>query len=221
MEPNHFCLEYLAKNQFIRNYPVDEVVKNNASYFEKNELLWYCVGTINSIRYVHCLQFLKKTPQPGITSYFIKWFNTAPYSTLRFEDMPDEFDSVTFWIHSGVALRKNLFKFQDRMSLLRSTFYYDEISGKFYRLGNLSPYLQIPEEFPLFQFVFTSLEKRYQYQKRLKKNSKKHINKKHQEMKKSLKKFIIHHNVNHFVEIEYPKLFHQIEVIFSKDGDPA
>ena len=111
MQPIRECITFLATHQFIRNFSVESMIENNNDHFLKNNLIWYCVGTIENKRYVHCIQFLKKTPRPGITSYLIRWYNTAPFSNLPLDSIPQRFDYTEFWFHSGVALRKNFFIF--------------------------------------------------------------------------------------------------------------
>lgn len=221
MQPLPQCIHFLATHQFIRNYSVDPLLERGDDIFLKNDMIWYCVGTINNKRYIHCIKFLKRTPKPGISSYFIEWFKTASYSNEPIEEIPLHFESISFWVHSGVALRKNFFLFQDRMSLLRSTFYYDIHTNTFFRMASLLPYLQIPEEIPNHVIIYTSEEKRYQYQKRSKKTISNQNIKRHHEFRKQLKKFCCCHNLNRFLENEYPKLFHQIEIIISENGDTS
>jgi len=198
---------------------VEELLPNENQNILDNNLIWYCVGIINHKRYVHCIRFLNRTPKPGITSYFIQWFNTAPFSHLHLDEIPDYFESTCFWVHSGVALRKNFFLFEDRMSLLRSTFYYDIKKQTFYRMAFLLPYLEIPEEIPTNKIIFTSSLKSYIYVKRVKKTSYNAKERQKSEFCKSLRKFFHSHNCQGYIEKSYPKLFQEVVKIIFQDGD--
>jgi hypothetical protein len=218
MLPSPWCISYLATHPFIRNHSAPHLFSQ--SYWkDTNFHVWYCVGIIEGKRYVHCIRMLKKTPKPGITSYFIEWFNTAPYSNSPLSKIPKHFDSCCFWVHSGVALRKNLFLFQDRMSFIRSTFYYDSETCLFYRMSLLITYLDNNEAIPTQLKIFTSVEKWYIYQKRIKKRKYDDSLRKKNDCIRNLKKFIEHNNHHHFLEETYPKLFEEAQLIVSKHGN--
>jgi hypothetical protein len=218
MLPSPSCIHFLANHSFIRNYNASHLFDTNV-WKDTDIFIWYCVGIIYRKRYVHCIRFLKKSPKPGITSYLIEWFNTAPYSQLDQNEIPLHFDSVQFWVHSGVALRKNLFLFQDRMSLIRSTFYFDECTKLFYRMSVLLQYLNISEEIPRQVRIFTSFNKYYYFQKRNKKRKFDENEKKRTDFLKALRKFIENHNHRHFIETNYIKLFEESQSILLTHGN--
>jgi hypothetical protein len=218
MHPSPTCIYFLAHHSFIRNYNASHLF-NVQKWIDTNVFIWYCVGIINDKRYVHCIRFIKKSPKPGITSYFIEWFNTAPFSQLEQNEIPSHFDSVHFWVHSGVALRKNFFLFQDRMSLIRSTFYFDDETKLFYRMSILLPYLNISEEMPKQVQIFTTSARYYCFQKRNKKRKFDETLKKRTDFVKCFKKFIESHNHRHFIQINYPKLFEESQSIFLGNGN--
>lgn len=219
-QPDPFCLSYLANHHFIRNYPLTHFLQasSRVSFFEK---IWYCIGIIDGERYVHAVRFINKTPKPGITSYYIEWFNTACYSRLSINEMPINFDSIHFWVHSGVALRKNFFLFEDRMSLIRSCFYYEPTTCLFYRMSSLIPYLDIPDAIPTNIKIYTSVFRFYSFQKRVKKRNYDDMSKKKSDFVRSLKKFVENHNHRHFFQLTYPKLFEQAQFIICKDGNSS
>lgn len=221
MKPDKFCISYLAQNQFLRNPNVHHFVELSEEDLEENNLMWYCVGTIGDKRFVHTLQFLARTGKPGITSYFIRWYCTAPYSHYTIQEMPDNFDYVDFWVHSGVALRKNLFLFEDRLSLVRSTFCFHNRLKQFFRLSHVHPFLKIPERVPHNVPIYSSLIKKYYYQK---KNSRVLVDrgdKKRKDLSRHLKKIVEIYNVGKYMEKEFPKLFQEMEIIISKNGNPS
>jgi hypothetical protein len=218
--PDPFCLSYLANHHFIRNYPLTPFTQSSSlfSFFDK---VWYCIGIIEGERYIHAVRFLNKTPKPGITSYYIEWFNTSPFSRLSIDEMPSHFESVHFWVHSGVALRKNFFLFEDRMSLIRSCFYYDEGTRLFYRMSSLISYLDIPDAIPTNLKIYTTVLRFYCFQKRIKKRNYDDLSKKKSDFVRCLKKFVECHNQRHFFQLTYPKLFEQAQFIICKDGNSS
>lgn len=220
MQPLPHCIHFLSTHSFLRNHSATHL-QNINFWKDTNEFIWYCVGIISDTRFVHCIRFLKKSPKPGITSYYIQWYKTAPYSRLQIDEMPTHFESVCFWVHSGVALRKNFFLFEDRMSLIRSTFYYDSISKLFYRMSHLIPYLNICEEIPHHVQIYTNIEKFYCFQKRNKKRKYDENQKKKSDFCKALKKFIEQNNHLQFIRLEYPKLFNESQLIISSNGNSS
>lgn len=220
MFPNSQCISYLRTHQFIRNFSANHLY-DVRKWQDMSVHVWYCVGIIQGERYVHCIRFLKKSPKPGITSYCIEWFNTAPFSHLSRHEMPTHFESVRFWVHSGVALRKNFFLFEDRMSLIRSTFFYDEETKLYYRMSALLHYLEIPDEIPRQIQIYTSSNKCYCFQKRIKKRKFDEESKKKNHFVLSLKKFVENHNHRRYMELHYPKLFEEAQFIISQNGNPS
>lgn len=216
ISPDNERIQYLAKTNFIRNPSTDELLRCNDFEIDLTSYICYCVGIIEEKRYVHCIQILSKTPSPGITSYQIKWWNTACYC-LNDNNDEVQYEATSFWVHSGVALRKHFFLFQDRMSLIRSTFIYDSNTEQYYRICSLTPYLYIPIISPNGMPIYTSPKKTYCYHKVIKKGECEVRNKQRYNTKKYLKKFVKQFNHFSFLEEEYPRLFEEIIKITDSD----
>lgn len=210
MTPDNERIRYLVNTSFLRNFSIDELLKNNRYEINLTSFICYCVGIIDGKRYVHPIKIISKTPSPGITSYQIIWWNAAIF--CRDNMLPDEetYERISFWSHSGVALRKHFFLFEDRMSLIRSTFIYDSITDHYYRLCSLLHYLVIPITMPTGQVIYTSLTKSYCYQKVIKKRDNELKKKQNEDVKKYLKKFVKQFNHYNFLDKEYPRLFEEV-----------
>ena len=210
-------IQYLTKTNFIRNYPIDDLLRNNHYEIKLTDFICYCVGIMGGKRFVHAIKILSKTPSPGITSYEVSWWDTASYCLN--DELPDEvsYESVCFWVHSGVSLRKHFFLFDDRMSLIRSSFIYDEVTDHYYRLCSLLPYVYIPIVTPTGKTIYTAPSKTYLYQKVIKKGSNELQKRRNDDVKKYLKKFVKQFNHFDFLEKDYPRLFEEvIKIVDSK-----
>lgn len=216
MAININCLEYLMEHSFIRNVCFEKFVERNNFQIQLSNLVCYCVGIIDETRIVHAIRIIGQSAPPGVTSYYVEWFNTATYTLKDLQQKNIEFDSTCFWVHSGVALRKNFFLFDDRMSLMKSTFIYDERSYCYYRLACLLPFLKfeyIPSErFP----IYSSPVKIYFTIRRNKKNAKVVPNKKQANLQKALKKVMKIHNSFHYLEKEHKRLFEEISNVINR-----
>lgn len=215
MEVNIVCLDYLMQHSFIRNVCFEDFVERHNFQIKLSDFICYCVGIIDNQRIVHAIRILGQSPPPGVTSYFIQWFNTATYTWDEIMNNEIEFESTSFWVHSGVALRKNFFLFDDRMSLMKSTFIYDKHTHSYYRLACLLPFLQFDytpsDKYP----IYSSPIKIYYTIKRPKKLNKAVPNKKRSNLQKALKKVVKIHNSFHYLEKEHKRLFEEINNIIN------
>jgi len=207
------CIRYLTNHAFIRNASYENFVQDNNFFIDLPAFICYCVGIIDGERVVHTVRFIGQSQSPGVTSYFIEWFNSACFTVQELQVKVEPFESLFFWIHSGVALRKNFFLFEDRMSLLKSSFIYDKKRSCFYRLIHLLPFLQ-PRYMDNQRFpIYSSPTKVSFNMKRIKKIEYIKTNNKLGELQKNLKKVIKNHNSFRYIEIEYPRLFEEINNI--------
>lgn len=213
MEININCLRYLSNHSFIRNENVEDFVIENNQEIIVSRFLIYCVGIINSERYVHVIKIIGQTSTPGVTSYLIEWFNTACRPLNEFHSSLIE--SVQFWVHSGVALRKNFFLFEDRMSLLKSSFIFDNKRKQYYRMSNLLPYLQANYIDNTNYPIYSSPTKISFASKKSKKVKSASIDQKNLVLKKNLKKVIKSCNSFGYIENHHPRLFEEISKIIN------
>lgn len=215
MEVDVDCIEYLTQHSFIRNVCFENFVERSNFQIKLSHQICYCVGIINNQRIVHTIRIIGQSPPPGVTSYFVEWFNSATYTLNELIDKEVQFDSVNFWVHSGVALRKNFFLFDDRMSLMKSTFIFDRQSHCYYRLACLLPFLQF-EYMPSDKYpIYSSPVKIYFTVKRVKKATKSIPNKKRINLQKALRKVVKIHNSFHYLEKEHKRLFEEINNIIN------
>ncbi len=153
MQPDLLCIESLTEKNFIRNIPFDRFLERNGNSISLNNHICYTVGIASEKRVVHAFRFVGQSPNSKIKSYLIEWWNVVTFPTLN-ENC--EIESIQFWVHSGMTLRKNFFLFDDRLSLFRSTFIYDRNAGYYHRLINIMPFCVIPEISNYQQKVYTS-----------------------------------------------------------------
>lgn len=208
-------LQYLSSHHFIRNSNFENFIHRNNGMITADKHIFYCVGLIRNIRIVHAVRLLAVSESPGITAYYIEWFNTActPIQEINKDTM---FESIRFWVHSGVALRKNFFLFEDRMSLLKSSFIFDPLENKYHRLLYLLPYIHFntvcTDRIP----IYNSLDKVYFRRKKAYDQEEKKEDRKKVLLKKSLRKLVKSHNQFNFLQREYVKLFEEIERVINK-----
>jgi hypothetical protein len=202
---------FLTNHTFIRNPSVDSFVAENNMDIFLSQFVVYSVGLIDSERIVHALRFLKQCQSPGVTSYLIEWYNVATFSKneLLYQP-PNKFDSVTFWVHSGVALRKNFFLFQDRMSLYKSTFLYDKKREQYFRLVHLLPFLKLEQEVSICYPMYSDVNKIFLNNHRKKKNKKIQPDYNQLSLKKNLQKILKVNNSFSYIQKRHPRLFEEI-----------
>lgn len=144
VSPEFEKIHFLKNNHFIRNPSIDEFVKRLDFKINLTNYICYNVGYIDNVKLIQSFQIIGVCTT-GIQYYKIRWWNTA------FSLSDDEIklqSTADFWVHSGVALRKNFFLFEDRFSLFRSSFLYDPLCGSFFRLFTLQDFLHIDELVP-------------------------------------------------------------------------
>jgi len=207
MEPDLACLDYLTKNSFIRNFSFDRLLERSNNTIPLQNFVCYTVGLVGSKRIIHAFRFLFQSPHSKIKSYYIQWWNTA-----SFEEIDDNtiLESICFWIHSGMTLRKNFFLYDDRMSLFRSTFIYDPSSCNYYRLSAMTNFLSIPNQSNFQKQIFTAPGKFYYYHKKIRPHVETNNNPFKVEIMNLLKKILCKKNLVSHLQSTSPRLFEEI-----------
>jgi hypothetical protein len=208
MEVDKGCLSYLTNHSFIRNEAIESFVEENNFSIELEKFIVYCVGNIDGERIVHAIRIKGRSSSPGVTSYLIEWFNVACYPIDSFDC--NSLDSVTFWVHSGVALRKNFFLFEDRMCLVKSSFIFDQKRNSYYRLFFLTDFMKINMLSNYNCPIYSSSNKISFSNKRPKKEKDDVSDTKLIKLKKSLRKVMKSCNSFGYIEKTYPRLFKEL-----------
>lgn len=208
MEPDIECLNFLTHNSFVRNFSFDRILERNQNTVPLQNYICYTVGLVGSKRIVHAFRFLYQSPHSKIKSYYIQWWNTATFE--HFDDN-SVFESVSFWIHSGMTLRKNFFLYDDRMSLFRSTFIFDPYSNHYYRLSAMVNFMNIPEKSNFQKQIFTSPGKFYYYHKKLKTIVRDQRNPFKTEISKLFQKILVKKNLVSYIQASAPRLFEEVQ----------
>ena len=217
MVPDPLCIQFLQANAFIRNIPFDRLLDRYRNVIPLDTFVCYTVGIVDSKRIVNAFQFLYESSNTKIKSYYIRWWNTATFLNVDFKS---EFDSIEFWVHSGMTLRKNFFLYDDRMSLFRSTFIYDHHSNYYYRLINLVDYIQIPSKSNFQQQIYISPQK-YNYNfKHNKVKNKKCGESEKKQISKCLTKIVNARNLKSYLEKVSPSLLQEID-LFLQHGNSS
>lgn len=209
------CVSYLSKQSFLRNPSVESFVMENDMLIDIQKYVVYSVGIINNQRIVHALRFIKQYQSPGVTSYYIEWFNVACYPCFSFNYQHPTIESVKFWVHSGVALRKNFFLYQDRMNLYKSTFLYDSKRGQYYRLIHLLPYIKLDFAIQIKSPMYSEVNKIFLHNHRKKKQKASSVNYNLLSLKKQCLKMIHSHNSFGYLEKSHPRLFEELTKIIN------
>lgn len=207
MEPDTHCLLYLSRNSFIRNLPFEKFLEKNNNQIELQNYICYTTGIANGKKIIHAFRFLYESINSKIKSYYIQWWNTAAFPVINEQST---FQSVQFWVHSGMTLRKNFFLCEDRLSLFRSTFIYDLKSGFYHRLSTLNHFIVIP---PISNFrhqIFTAPGKFYYHQRLPKVITAVPKNPLREEIKKQLQKIISRKNTSIYIRKSFPQLYQEI-----------
>lgn len=221
MNPSVYVIDYLTQTQFIRNIPLDDLLsrmKNNM--IPLAEYLCYSVVIVDGHRLVNILRFLKQTPPNGVLSFYIQWYMVKNYLSDEYlQDAQNiEFEDISFWVHSGVALRKKFFYAEDRMSFLRSTFMYDHESDSLYRLSCIWPWVSLQIEIPFGCAIFNQPGISYRYTKKTNKINPHKNDRKENELKKHCKRLLKSHNYYSYLEKKYPILYKELIRIIEDHG---
>ena len=107
----------------------------------------------------------------------------------------------------------------DRFNLYKSTFIFDKITDKCYRLNELKEYIKIPEVIPLKCKIFNKPDKYFLFKKINKKRN--HSSKRQQSSKliKLLTTIKKKCNFQNCLNRHYPDLLIQIDKILLKNGN--
>lgn len=209
------CVEYLTNHSFIRNYSIESFVKENNFSIVLSNYIVFSVGLISQKRIVHAIKFLAQCQSPGVTSYYIEWFNNACFSNDELFHSLNQLESVKFWVHSGVALRKNFFLFEDRMSLFKSTFLFDTKKRCYYRLIHLQPYFHLDSIASICSPMYSAADKILHSGQRKKKSQRPTKNFRLSILQKNLRKVIKHCNTFNYLEESHPRLFEEVTKIIN------
>lgn len=220
MEPNYNLINYLINSNCIKNYCSYNFAERNNFKINLTDFICYTLGNSNNRKYVNCFKFLGESCNYKLKNYYIRWWNSGCFEDI---DQNVIFDYVDFWVHSGMTLRKNFFNYEDRMSLFRTTFIYDELTQTFFRLSQLSSFIVIPEMIIFKNIIFSSPEK-YYYIEKIKKNKKEikksNKNKQLEEIQKKLNKIIVNKNYKYLIKKYNNKLFEELENFINlQNGD--
>ena len=210
-EPDYECVQYLMNHCYIKNHPTFTFLQDFHFSIPLNQFILYCVGIHNGIRQVNCLRILEKKPSDKITTIKIHWYNPSPPLSVLLHQKVEEWDYKEFWVNSTISLRKFFFCYEDKFNFFRSTFiYYPEIQ-QYFRLCNLFNHLHLPEINPLNDIVYILPNKSFEYKKIARHSPKKYEERRKREIQKGLHRFIKKHNVDKFLETQYPDLFYVIK----------
>jgi len=218
MNPSIKLINILLASQTIRNECFSAFLEHNNFIIDLRNFICYTIGNAENKRIVNCFSFIGQSNSDKMCNYLVKWWNTA-----TFKDYSDDqkFECIEFWVHSGMALRKAFFNYEDKMSLFRSTFIYDEINKKFYRLVNLNSFIHIPIISNYNCFIFSSENRYYLNQKEEKKNKQKRKCKNLQliEIQKKFIKLLKNKNYSSFIRVTNIKLFNELHNFINLDKD--
>lgn len=199
--PDLDCIRYLMNHSYFKNFSPTLLLEEYKYEFPISQFICYCVGYIDGYRTVQCIRILNKSPSNKLSSLYIQWFS------------PDfnEQKSCRFWVNSGVCLKYNFFKFEDKLSFFRSTFIYSSSLKQYYRLSSFYNFIQVEERNPRQETIFHSPTKHYVYRKNyILKNNEPMKERKKKEIKKMCHSFIKKHNLADFLQINYPALFQEL-----------
>jgi len=214
MKPNFRNLNYLIKNNFIRNQTLDNFIESNNNSIELKNFICYTKGLIDDIVVVQAFS-INKSYTTGIQSYEITWWNTF---CIDSQEEINNIEPITFWVHSGMSLRKNFFMFTDRFNLFKSTFIFDKITGVSYRLFEIKEYLNFNEFLPVNTKIFNNPTKFFIFKKI---NRKRNISRKRKSPTKLIKLLLLIKkkcNFQNCLTRHYPKLLIEIDKIIN-DGN--
>lgn len=208
--PNQEHLVFFRQTHFVRNAPIDDFVNRVSKKIILADYMCYNVGYINDKKFIQSFQILK-AHITGIQNYYIRWWNTA----FSYSEEDASLDYTEFWVHSGSALRKNFFLFEDRFSLFRSTFLFDPISETFFRLFTIEQYLVLNESLPNGKIYHSPSRYNFRQKKEKSTNRKKNS---HKNVQKQLQLFLKHFISCNSLEKNYAPLFREIHLILQSDG---
>lgn len=210
MEPDYKLINLLLNFNSIKNHCSFNFLERHNFKICLNEFICYTIGNSNGRKYINCFKFLAQNCSYKLKNYYIKWWNTGTHEEITNNTI---FDSINFWVHSGMTLRKNFFNYEDRMSLFRTTFIYDSVDNLFFRLSYINSYLFIPDQDNYKEIIYSNPNKYYRNNKI---NNKKQKNKKCKnlqliEIQKKLNKIIDNKSYKILIKSYNNKLFEEIQ----------
>jgi len=214
MKPNIKFIKYLIKNNFIRNKELDSFIEDNNNSIDLKKHICYTKGVIDDLIIIQSF-IINKSYTTGIQSFEITWWDTFNVDT---QEEIDQIEPITFWIHSGMSLRKNFFLFTDRFNLFKSTFIFDRISEISYRLFEIKDYLSFTEEIPINTKIFNNCNKFFKFKKINKKRNQIRKRKSYPKLHKLLLIIKKKCNFQNCLTRHYPKLLIEIDKVIA-DGN--
>lgn len=214
MKPNIKHIKFLIKNNFIRNQEIDLFLEDNNNSLEIKNFICYTKGIIDDLTVIQSYR-INKTYTTGIQSFEITWWDTFNVDT---QEEIDSIEPITFWVHSGMSLRKNFFLYTDRFNLFKSSFIFDIITDVSYRLFEIKDYLVFNEVIPIDLKIFNKPNKFFKFKKI---NKKRNINKKRKstsKLHKLLTTIKRKCNFQNCLIRHYPKFYIELEKILA-DGN--
>lgn len=213
MDPDNQIINKLINSNSLKNFCSFNFLERHNFKINLNDFICYTIGNSNGRKYVNCFKFLGQNCTYKLKNYYIKWWNTGTFETI---DNDTIFESIEFWIHSGMTLRKNFFNYDDRMSLFRTTFIYDSLNQTFFRLSYINCYLFIPELDNFKSIIFSKPQKYYINDKNKLKNKKiishhKPKNLQLIEIQKKLRVIISNKSYRYLLKSQHNKLFDEIQ----------
>lgn len=207
MEPSVLLINLLLSKNYVKNLSTYNFLERNNYKIEINNYICYCVGIANNKKQIHCFQILGANSNNKLRNLKIKWWNISY--------LKPQFDYVEFWVYSNLSLKKNFFLYEDRMSLFRSTFIYDEVSESFFRLSSLSSYLHFPEMFEVNDFIFISPDENYFSKNKNICNKQEQKNPIFNEIEKKLTKLIENQIYKNYIKKNHKKLFDELNMFIN------
>lgn len=211
MQPEIEHLNYLINRPTLRNFCSYDFLERHNFQINLANYICYTIGNSNNQRYINAFQFIGECSCHKLKNYYIRWWNTAEFDEYN---KYSHFDSIQFWVHSGMTLRKNFFIYDDRMSLFRTTFIFDPLSKLFFRLSYIIAYIFIPFLSSVNNFIFTTPEKHYFCRKITQKENKRKthikIDPQINELQKKFSKIIKNKNYSRTIRKHNIKLFEEL-----------
>lgn len=203
--PEQECIDYLTSHTYLKNFSPHNILEDHNYKLPISNFICYCVGIIDGERVVQCIRILEKIPSEKITTMKIQWYMWKNHM----------WESVCFWVNSGVCLKKQFFLFQDKLNFFRSTYIYYPEMQIYHRLSYFLDYLDIKEVNPCGETIYNSTSKMHLYKHVIVKTPQKVFEKRKKEIKKGLTIFM-KKNVDHYLQTHYPNLFHEIKSVLDK-----
>lgn len=215
--PDVDCIHFLINNSYHKNPDSSFILQDFNLKIPISEFIIYCVGFINDYRKVQCIRILQKKPSDKITTMKIEWFDPSyNYKDKSLNGVNQPYpNKVTFWVNSGVCLKKFFFLYEDKLNLFRSAFIYYSRMDQYMRLSSIYEYLDIPQLNPIGETVYNAPLRFFIYKKKIVLSEEQMINRKRKKFKKYISQIKKNFSVDRFYRENYQNLFNAIDVIIN------